>query len=206
MSYQAGSRLELSIDGPSRQSIGSVLLRFLMAIPSFIMLYIYQLIAGILVFFGWFTALFGNGRMSPSTEVTVIKTLNYQARVMAFMWWLTPEKPAGLDVPSQTVHLSITPAESTKGSILLRYLLAVPGMIMAMVGGFVMYFYALFMFFTLLTKGELSAEQQQFATRAIRFFLRLQAYLWLITPVAPSGLFGDPDEAGAGSGSLAATA
>jgi len=206
MSYQPGARLELSIDGPARQSIGNVIFRFLMAIPSLIMLYIYQLITGFLVFFGWFTALFGNGRMSPSTEVTVIKTLNYQARVMAFMWWLTPESPVSADAASPTVHLSITPAASSKGSIFFRNLMAIPGMIVAVVGMFVMYPYMAFMFFTLLFKGELSPEQQQFATRVLRYFLRLQAYLWLVTPVAPSGLFGDPDEQAAASGSLAATA
>lgn len=201
------ARLELSIDGPSQQSIGSVIFRGLMAIPSLIMLYVYQLLAGILVMIGWFTALFGNGRMSASTEQTVIKTLNYQARVMAFAWWLTPESPAGPDAMSQTVHLSVTPAESTKGSILLRYLLAIPGFIVAAVGGFVAYIYSILMFWTLVFKKELSPEQQQFATRILRFFLRLQAYLWLITPVPPSGLFGDPEEqAGAGSASLAASA
>ncbi|HEV2369899.1 MAG TPA: DUF4389 domain-containing protein [Acidimicrobiales bacterium] len=192
----APQRVELSIDGPVKQSVGSVLLRGLLAIPSMIILMLYQFLMNILVFFGWFTAL-GKGRMSESTEAQAIKTLTYQARVLAYLYWLTPENPGSPDSQSQTVHVSIQPAASTTGSVFFRNLLAIPGMIVAMVGSIVLLFTMIGMWFKLVFGGGQVTEQQQIsATRKVRYFIRLGAFMALLTPLAPSGLSGDPEELG----------
>jgi hypothetical protein len=203
----APQRVELTIDGPVPQSVGSVLFRGLLVIPSMFMLMLYQFLTHILVFIGWFTAL-GKGRMSSNAEAQVIKTLHYQARVLAYYYWLTPENPVS-DSQSQTVHLSIQPAASSTGSVFFRNLLAIPGMIVAMFGSLMLLFASIGMWFKLvLGGGQLTEKQQISATRKVRYFIRLGAFMYLLTPLPPSGLSGDPEElaSAAAMPTLAATA
>lgn len=85
--------VDLQIDGPQEQSRLSIFFRMLLAIPAFLLAYVFRILMNVLALVAWFYALF-TGRMSEGLEDLGTYVLRYEAQTYAYVFLLTSEYPS----------------------------------------------------------------------------------------------------------------
>jgi hypothetical protein len=85
--------VDLQIDGPREQSRLSIFFRLLVAIPAFLLAYVFRILMNVLAFIGWFYALFTGG-MSEGLEDLGAYALRYEAQTYAYAFLLTSTYPS----------------------------------------------------------------------------------------------------------------
>jgi uncharacterized protein DUF4389 len=90
---ERGYPVDLDVDAARPQSRLTVLFRWLLAIPAFLLAYVFRLLISVLAFVGWFYAL-ATGRMSDGIENLGNYALRYEAQTVAYALLVTERYPS----------------------------------------------------------------------------------------------------------------
>jgi hypothetical protein len=179
---------------PAPQRRATVFFRLILAIPHLFLLYWLLLAAGVVLFIGWWGALF-TGRL-PQFAVTYLSgVLRWTTRVHAYNFLLTDAYPPFTfdDDPSYPVRVAIPePQRLNRFEVFFRCILVIPAGIVA---GIVVWGASTLMAFIAwliaLVAGQLPPSLYLAYVAVIRFQTRYSGYWWMLSPAYPGGLYGD---------------
>ncbi|MEV5682657.1 MULTISPECIES: DUF4389 domain-containing protein [unclassified Streptomyces] len=179
---------------PSRQRRLTVLLRLLLLIPQFIVLFFLYIAAVVTVIVGWFAALV-LGRLPQPVFRFLSGYLGYHVRVSASEMLLIDRYPpfALTPPPDYPVRTEVRATDLNRLAVLFRLFLMIPAAIvqsLAVTGWFVLGF--LWWLITLVL-GRMPRPLFEATAATLRYQTRFYAYAMMLTPAYPKGLFGDDD-------------
>jgi hypothetical protein len=90
---ERGYAVDLDVDAAQPQGRLTVLFRWLLAIPAFLLAYVFRLLMSVLAFVGWFYPL-ATGRMSDGIENLGNYALRYEAQTVAYALLVTERYPS----------------------------------------------------------------------------------------------------------------
>jgi hypothetical protein len=176
--------------------------RLLLAIPHFIVLYFWGLIAGIAVIIAWFALLF-TGRYPQGLYDFVAGFLRYTTAVYGYASLLTDEYPPfGTDTDNYPTHLRIGPPlpEYSRLKVLFRIILAIPVAIIAYAMYIVLEVGSIIAWFAIVILGKQPRGLQDMIVLGLSYYQRANAYMWLLTEDWPPFLDPQGGSIAAGSG------
>jgi hypothetical protein len=182
------------IDGlPPLQPRWTILIRLLLVIPQFIVLFF----VGIGVFFvaiaAWFTALF-TGRVPEGMASFFQSYIRWSARVAAYIELLTAEYPPFDGQSNAAYPIDVEFPELTelnRAAVFFRIIIAIPAYFMASFLSTGLFALILPFWICALILGRLPDPVYRAAGTVTRFQIRLQAYMLLVTPEYAWGWKGD---------------
>jgi hypothetical protein len=184
--------LGINLD-PSRQSRWSVLFRFLLLLPLIFVLVAIWIAALCVSVAAWFNALF-TGRVPDGMQQFLTKALRFNANFMAYEFLLIPRWP-GITLNEKAndqVRIEVDHTELRRTAVFFRAILAIPALIVQEAVSLGMYPLVLVMWVWGIITGREPRALHQALALLLRFTIRVQAYLLLLTPTQPfEGFFGD---------------
>jgi hypothetical protein len=184
----SGYPVGLDVDGPAAQNRLSVLLRLIFAIPHVIVLYILLLVAEIVVFISWWVILF-TGKLPAGMANFVANVLQWGARVGGYYALLTDKYPpfAMGEDSSYPVRLSITPQLEGRNrlTVFFRILMVIPQAIVLYIVTLVAEILVFISWIVALFTGTVPAGMHNFIAGWLRWELRVNAYMLLLTDQYP---------------------
>lgn len=188
----------LDIPEPARQRRLTVLLRWLLLLPQFIVLAVFSFVATLTVIVGWFAALV-LGRLPDPIARLLTGYVGYHARVTSSAMLLVDRYPPfALRAPADyPVQIELRPGRLNRLAVFFRLILAIPASIiesLATTGWFAVSF---IIWLVVLIAGRMPRPLFEASAATMRYAMRLNAYIFLLTPAYPKRLFGDgpPDPA-----------
>ena len=187
-------RIHVAFDGPTTQRRWTVAFRIFLLIPHIAWLYLLNLATQVMVFIGWFAALF-TGRLPEPFAQFLAKVLRYQTRVFGYGYLLLTDQypPFDIGADDYAIDVHFAPARLNRAAVFFRLILVIPSVIvagLAMVGasmiGVVGWLLTLIMGRLPTTLWEANAAVLRYATRA-------GGFAFMLTAEQPSGLFGDKE-------------
>jgi hypothetical protein len=184
--------LVLSLE-PIRQRRLSIFWRWLLALPHFLVL---EVISGVAVFGalgGWFVALF-TGRLPTGLQKFLTGYLRYNANVIAYSTLLIDKWPS-INFEHQAdslVDVEVNQVQLNRLAVLGRVILVIPGLVVSTLFDYGIYPLLFTMWVVGSITGLVPRTLHQAVATILRFQLRLNAYLFLVSPLQPfSGMVGD---------------
>jgi hypothetical protein len=190
----------VSFAGPARQGRWSVLLRAILAIPALVCLYFARWVAWVVLFTGWFGALF-TGRLPDYAASYLAGFQRWEVRAYAYLLLLTDTYPPfGLLDADYPVSVTIRPGRLNAAAVFFRLVLVLPAWIIATIlwyglGPIVM----IPTWLIVLIRGRMPQPLYEAIAACLRYWARMKGYWYLLTDAYPDGLFGDPAEPGLGA-------
>ncbi|RAG82502.1 DUF4389 domain-containing protein [Streptacidiphilus pinicola] len=182
---------ELDVPAPAAQRRWTVLLRWLLAIPHYIVLAVLGFVGFFVVVAGWFAALV-LGRLPGPIARYLTGLLIYQTRVSAYSMLLVDQYPPfAFDAPGYTVQVDVRPAELNRLAVLFRLILMIPAGIVQSLVTTGWYVVALVIWIVTLVLGRLPEPAFGATAATVRFAMRFGAYASMLTAAYPKRLFGD---------------
>ncbi|MEZ0069617.1 type IV secretory pathway TrbD component [Streptacidiphilus sp. MAP12-20] len=182
---------ELDLPAPGRQRRWTVLLRWLLAVPHYVVLAVLGFIGFFVVVVGWFAALV-LGRLPGPVARYLAGLLRYETRVYAYSMLLVDRYPPfAFAAPDYPVQVELHPAELNRLAVLFRLILMIPA---AIVQSLVMsgwYAVSFFVWLITLVMGRLPQPLFEATAATARFAMRFGAYSSMLTAAYPKRLFGD---------------
>jgi hypothetical protein len=191
-SGEAMVRVGLSM-APPRQSRWSVFFRGLLALPLFIVAEFVGIAAVFVTIVAWFSALF-SGRVPDGMQRFLTNALRLFANLLAYYYLLVPRWP-GLNFhtrPTEQVSLEIDHVGLNRAAVFFRIILGYPANIVsiAFTLGAVPILFVMWCWGVIVGREPRALHQAM--ALVLRFQLRLQAYVGLVTPTQPfRSSFGD---------------
>jgi hypothetical protein len=195
--------VEVEIDHRPTQRRWTVALRALLVIPHSIVLYFVGIAAFVVLVIGWFAALVLQRLPNWAAEF-LTGYLRWNFRLQTYMYLLVdtyppfslsadPEYPARLLTPP-----AVAPANRASAffGILFRGLLAIPAMVVGVVLTYGWGVCAFVIWLIVLISGGTPRPVFDATAAMIRFAVRLQCYVMLITPTYPKRVFGEANDLG----------
>ncbi|WP_238935412.1 DUF4389 domain-containing protein [Saccharopolyspora spinosa] len=184
-------RPELAVTPPERQRRWTVLLRLILLIPHFIVLWLMSIAATVVVIIGWFTALV-LGRLPDWISDFLAMFIGYQARVAASYMLLVDEYPPFVvSQPDYPVQVDVRPAELNRLAVFFRIILVIPAAIVSAVVAQGWGMLAFFIWLIVLVSGRNPRPIFDASAAVLRYGFRTNAYFYLLTGAYPKKLFGD---------------
>ncbi len=182
--------LQFRVDPPKKQRRVTVLFRLILVIPHAAIAVMFYAVS-VATVFGWFAALF-IGR-NPFQRFT-LPMLLWLARVNGYMVFLTDRYPplSLEEEPGYPVGAMLEWGRLSRWSVLLRLILVIPALVVNGVVGVGLEILDVVAWFIVLIMGRLPAPLHEAFSAAVRFSLRVNAYVLLVQNRYPRGLFGDP--------------
>jgi hypothetical protein len=189
----AGDEILVAFAGPARQSRLTVLVRLLLAIPHFIVLWALGIAVEIVVVISWFAALF-TGQVPRGLAEFLTGYLRWMTRFYSYLALLTDEYPpfalGDLDYP---VHLAARPGRLNRLAVFFRLILVIPAALISVLLVYGLGTIAIIVIWLIvLITGTMPTALHQAIGAVTRYMTRLTGYELLLTGTYPSGLFGDP--------------
>lgn len=181
-----------TLDAPEKVDNWRPLVQWLMAIPHFIVLYVLQIIGGLVGLISWFAIVF-TGKLPPGLADFTMMMIRYQSRVQTYAGWMHAEYPpfdftmGAVDPGGSPVRVDFEPQLENRNrlTVFFRLFVAIPAFLFAMVIGIVAYFVWIGAFFAVLFTGKWPQGLHNFALGAMRVGTRLNAYFGLLTDQYP---------------------
>ena len=180
----------LEVDEPMPQNRLSVLLRIIYIIPHIIILYILSIVTSIIYFISWFAILFTGGYPSGMMNF-VVNVMHWQTRVNGYAFLLTDKYPPfsmGADGAYPVRLLAMGQIEGRNRLTTfwpIRFILAIPHIIVLAVLGFVAEIVLLIAWIVALFTGSVPAGMHNFMAGVMRWSTRVNAYIALLTDEYP---------------------
>lgn len=195
--------IEVGFAGSAQQRRLTVLVRLILVFPQLFFLGLVGIAAQIVLFIGWFAALF-TGRLPEFAADFLSGVLRWQARVNAYYLLLTDQYPPfSLEDADYPVRVVTRPGRLNRLTVFFRFILVIPASIVAGVVTYGMETIALFVIWLIvLITGRMPQPLHEAVSAALRYSLRVTGYIFLLTSEYPRGLFGDQP----GPGDLRGTA
>lgn len=181
-----------ALDAPEKIARWRPLVQWFLAIPHFIVLYLFGIVAQIGAVVAWFAIVF-TGRM-PEALAKIIVTYNrYNTRVFTYAGFLHDQYPpfdfsdTNQDPGGYPAAVSYEPQLEGRNrlTVLLRFIWAIPALI---------FFYVIYIavsivwfiaFFAVIITGGWPTGMRNFVTGVLRYGTRFGAYLFLLTDEYP---------------------
>jgi hypothetical protein len=183
----------LSFDAPLQVARWRALVNWILAIPHFIVAYALNLVNEVLAVIGWFAIVF-TGKLPEGIAGVQCMCMRYQLRASMFAGFLyepyppfsfstTPADPGDL----QGLRIDFQPEYEGRNrlTVFFRIIMVIPYLIVLVllgIAGFVCY---LIGFFAVLIMGAWPEGLRAFVVNVMRWGLRLQAYMYLLTDEYP---------------------
>jgi uncharacterized protein DUF4389 len=203
----------LSFEAPERIARWRPLVQWLLALPHYFVLYALGIVSGVLVLVSWFVILF-TGRLPAGIANFQAMYLRYRVRVTTYAGFLQEEYPpfsftAVSPDPATYPHLrvDVDPALEDRNRLttFFRLLLAIPQLVVLFFLGIAASVVWLIAFFVVLVTGYWSEGLGNFAVGYLRWNLRVEAYLNLLTDRYPPFSLGGGATGTAGAPTLRPT-
>lgn len=185
----------VSLPERAKQRRWTVLIRWILAVPLTVVLLFILVATAVVVFVGWFGALF-TGRAPSFTRNLVTIYLRMSLRLSAYTNLLTDRFPPfdTEDVPNYPAYVAVPPpTRLNRWAVFFRYFLFIPAAIVSATTTFGMAALSFIMWFVVLITGWLPAPVHDAYKAILRYQMRCTAYVYLLVPAYPGGLFGDTD-------------
>src|SRR5215470_2315458 len=201
---RTGDEILMAFAGPRRQRRVTVLFRFLLVIPHYIVLYLLGIAVAVVVVVGWFAALF-TGRLPAGLAGFLVGWLRWWTRVIAYVALLTDQYPPfTLDDEDYPVRVSAAPGPLNRLAVLFRFILAFPASILVGVLWLGVPLIGLVIWLIVLVTGSMPVQAYEAVAAVIRYSARFYGYFYLMSGTYPGGLFGDQADPDAAAGVPAA--
>ncbi|WP_064743048.1 DUF4389 domain-containing protein [Pseudonocardia spinosispora] len=183
---------ELEVDFAGSQRRWTVLLRFILAIPHMVVLALVGIAAFVVLVIGWFAALF-TGRLPDWAADFLTGYIAWQARFTGYLQLLTDRYPpfafVSADYPIRVVFPPRT--RLNRAAVLFRIILVLPVMILSSIVTYGWYVLGLIFWLIVLIAGRMPASLFLATAATVRYQVRYQVYLSMLTSAYPKKLFGD---------------
>ena len=182
-----------TFDAPERIANWRPLVQWLLAIPHLAIVYVLGSVSGILAIISWFAVLF-TGRLPAGLANFQAMYLRYYLRTATYAGFLrdeyppfgfatTPTDPG--DDPRVAVELVPQLEDRNRLTTAFRLILAIPHLIVLWLLGIALLVVGLIAFFAVLFTGRWPQGLRDFALGVGRWWLRVQAYVLLLTDEYP---------------------
>ncbi|MFJ6772838.1 DUF4389 domain-containing protein [Kitasatospora sp. NPDC091257] len=181
----------LDMPAPGPQNRWTVLLRALLLIPQFVVVWVLSVVAFLVTVVGWFGALV-LGRLPGFVADYLTVFIPYDTRVTAYMM-LTVDRypPFRFEVPDYPVQVGLRPGELNRLAVLFRIVLVIPA---AIVQGLVYagwWTVSFVLWLVVLVLGRMPQPLYEATTAILRYRMRFASYLVMVSSAYPKRLFGD---------------
>ncbi|MGH9282144.1 MAG: DUF4389 domain-containing protein [Acidimicrobiales bacterium] len=196
MSTQGGAPMAypatFELDAPTKVANWRPLVHWFLAIPHWVVNYFLSQIGQLLAVISWFVIVF-TGKLPAGLANFQCLVIRYSTRTYTYGFWLrepyppfdftpTPADPGG-----DPVRVDLIPAYEDRNRLTvgLRIIWAIPALLFAIVLWIAAAAVVFVSFFAVLFTGRYPEGMRDFVLRAGRYFVRLTAYLYLLTDEYP---------------------
>ena len=174
------------VEYPERMSRWLIFIKWLLVFPHFLILGVFGYLVELTTFISWFAILF-TGRYPKALFDLAVVYFRWSARATAYVALLRDDYPPfGGGSPEYPVRVEIEyPEKLSRLLIFVKWLLAIPHIIiLGLLGlvGFVVYVIA---WFAILFTGRFPRSMFDFLVGIGRWYLRVYAYIWLMRDEYP---------------------
>ncbi|MFJ6617876.1 DUF4389 domain-containing protein [Kitasatospora sp. NPDC091335] len=181
----------LDMPAPGPQNRWTVLLRALLLIPQFVVVWVLSVVAFFVTVIGWFGALV-LGRLPGFVADYLSAFLPYDTRVTAYLM-LTVDRypPFRFEAPEYPVQVGLRPGELNRLAVLFRIILVIPASIVQGLVYAGWWMAAFVLWLVVLILGRMPQPLYEATTAILRYRMRYTAYLVMLSSAYPKGLFGE---------------
>lgn len=175
------------VDYPERLSRWLIFVKWLLAIPHFIVLYFLQLVAGVVTFLAFFAILF-TGNFPRGLFDFNVNVYRWQANLSAYVGLMRDEYPPFSGEPGRyPVTFDVAyPERLSRLLIFVKWLLVLPNLLVLVLLALVAAVLYLIVFFAILFTGTFPRGMFDFIVGVNRWSYRANAYSsWLMTDRYP---------------------
>jgi hypothetical protein len=175
-------------DFQPEQNRATTFFRIILAIPWFIVAYVYEIVALFTVFIAW-VAIVITGRYPEGLYKLNAGFVRYYVRTFSWVYLQTDEwPPFGIsDDPAYPIRVNIGAREERQNrlTVFFRIILALPLLLLTYAVSYVHLFLAVIAWMTIVFRGYLPEGVNSAMTYCNSFYARLYGYLALLTDVYP---------------------
>ncbi|HMC52987.1 MAG TPA: DUF4389 domain-containing protein [Acidimicrobiales bacterium] len=176
---------------PERQSRVTVGFRLILAVPHLLFLVVLAIVSYLATILAWFAALV-LGRVPEGMFGFLAGVVRYTTRLYAYSLLLTDRYPPfDLNAEDYPISVELTPSRLNRLAVLFRLLLTLPAYLLLAVLSAGLSVAAFFIWLIVLITARMPRSLFEAVVAALRYETRYYAYLALLTPAYPGGLFGD---------------
>jgi hypothetical protein len=180
--------VRLEIDRPERLSRLLIFVKWLLAIPHYIALWVLGIVAYVALIIAWFAVLI-TGRYPRALFDFLVGFERWRSRVAAYLLLQTDAYPPFSleDDPSYPVRLQVDyPRRVARWRPLVHWLLAIPALIAAGLVGLIAYVAVVVAWFAILITGRYPEALFDAVTVALRWSARVTLYVyWMVDRYPP---------------------
>ncbi|HEY8844713.1 MAG TPA: DUF4389 domain-containing protein [Gaiellaceae bacterium] len=164
----------------------TVFFRLILAIPHFIWVTLWAVIAILAAIVNWFATLF-TGRSPDGLHTFLATFLRYGTHVRAYVLLIADPFPGFTGKPGYPIDLEVDPPQpQSRLTVFFRIILAIPALFVANILSNLSQLLAVFSWFIALVTGRVPEGLRNFAVLALRFETQTYAYVLLLTDRYPS--------------------
>jgi hypothetical protein len=183
-----GYPVQVEIDQPAQLSRLLIFVKWLLAIPHFIVLYVLGIIAWVVLVISWFAVLI-LGRYPRSLFDFLVGFERWRLRVNAYLFLQTDAYPPFSfdEDPAYPIRLSVVyPERIARWRPLVNWLLVLPVLILLMFYGLAAYLAVVVAWFAILFTGRYPDGLFEFVTRFERWAFKATIFSYWMTEAYPS--------------------
>jgi hypothetical protein len=164
----------------------TVFFRLILAIPHFVWVALWGVIALLAAIVNWFATLF-TGRSPDGLHTFLATFLRYGTHVRAYVLLIADPFPGFTGKPGYPIDLEVDPPQpQSRLTVFFRIILAIPALFVANILSNLSQLLAVFSWFIALVTGRVPEGLRNFAVLALRFETQTYAYVLLLTGRYPS--------------------
>ncbi|MFH8386066.1 DUF4389 domain-containing protein [Kitasatospora sp. NPDC018058] len=181
----------LDMPAPGPQNRWTVLLRALLLIPQFVVVWVLSVVAFFVTVIGWFGALV-LGRLPGFVADYLTAFVPYETRVTAYLM-LTVDRypPFRFRTPDYPVQVGLRPGELNRLAVLFRIILVIPASIVQGLVYAGWWMVSFIIWFVVLVLGRMPQPLYEATAAILRYRMRYAAYLVMLSSAYPKRLFGE---------------
>jgi len=181
----------LDVFPTERERRWTVLLRLILLIPQAIVVALLGIVAAIVAFIGWFCALV-LGRLPEFAANYLAKYVEYETRVEGYGMLLVDRYPPfAFDAPDYPVRIELKPGQLNRAAVFFRLLLVIPAAIVQAIAYSGWTVCCFFIWVVVLVLGRMPQAVFLASASVLRYKVRLEAYMYMLTSAYPKRLLGD---------------
>jgi Domain of unknown function (DUF4389) len=173
--------VQLVVTDDLRRSRITSFFRLLLAIPHFIWVVLWGILAVLAILANWVATLV-SGRPPASLHNFLARFLRYMTHVFAYAFLIADPFPSFAGRPGYPIDLEVGPPENqSRLTVFFRFFLALPALLVAQILRYLSQLLAFFSWITAVVLGRVPRGIRDFAAFALRFEQQTNAYLYLLT-------------------------
>jgi hypothetical protein len=180
--------VRFDVDYPERLSRWKIFVKWLLAIPHFIIIYLLGIVNGVLIFIAFFAVLFTKKWPRGLFDFSIqIQRWTFNTYVYAIGLLRDEYPPFSGDSGAYALTLEVEYHEDlSRWQIFLKWLFAIPHLLVLTVLGIVAFFAIVIAFFAILFTGRYPRSFFDFVVGTARWAVRVNAYaFWFMTDRYP---------------------